>query len=117
MAPFSAQTKMTCAMALSQVPIYDKDLTKMAKDYNAQQAKLKKSPKDAKVKKEYVDNAVKFEQRIYIGANKLKPAVKYRAALALCREVLKVDPKNEQCRKDMDQMVAIYKQMNRPVPQ
>ncbi len=117
MAPFAGQAKMTCAQALGQAGKEDPELGKMAKSFDAEAAKLKKSPKDAKVKKAYVDTGMKYEQRIVRGANKLNPAIKYRAGLALCRLVLAVDPKNPECKKDMAEIVDIYKSMGRPVPQ
>ncbi len=116
-APFAAQAKMTCAQALKDVSKNDAGLSALAKPFNASAAKLKKSPKDAKVKKVYVDAAIKYEQAIYLGPSKLSPPIKYRAALALCRLVLAVEPKNAQAKADEDQMVGIYKQMGRPVPQ
>ena len=116
-APFAAQAKMTCAQALSQVSKDDPELAKMAKGFDAEGVRLKKSPRDLKVKKAYVDSGVKYEQKIVRGANKLNPAVKYRAGLALCRLVLAVDPKNIECKKDMGEIVGIYKNMGRPVPQ
>ncbi len=116
--PFAAQANMTCAQALSQASKDDPELAKMAKSFDADAAKLKKSPKDAKVKKAYVEDGVKYEQKIVRGANKLGPAIKYRAGLALCRLVLKVDPKNPECVKDKALIEHIYKDnLNRPIPQ
>ena len=115
-APFAAQAKMTCAQALGQVARDETELGKLAKTFDADAIKLKKTPKDAKVKKAYVDDGVKFEQKVVHGANKLNPAVKYRAGLALCRMVLAVNPKNVESKKDMDEIVGIYKGMGREVP-
>ena len=115
-APFAAQAKMTCAQALGQVARDETELGKLAKTFDADAAKLKKSPKDAKVKKSYVEDGVKFEQKVVHGAKKLNPAIKYRAGLALCRMVLAVDPKNVESKKDMDEIVGIYKGMGREVP-
>ena len=115
-APFAGAAKMTCAEALKEAGKSGPPLAPLAKSFDAEAAKLKKSPKDAKVKKAYVDSAIKYEQAVYLGATKLSPSIKYRASLALCRAVLAVDPKNAQCKKDEDQIVAIYKQMGRPVP-
>jgi hypothetical protein len=116
-APFAGAAKMTCAEALKEAGKYGAPLTPLAKAFDAEAARLKKSPKDAKVKKAYVDSGVKYEQAVYLGVNKLSPSIKYRATLALCRMVLAVDPKNAQCKKDEDQIIAIYKQMGRPVPE
>jgi len=116
-APFAGQANMTCAKALSEAPKMDTELAVMAKSFDAAAAKLKKSPKDAKVKKAYVDDGTKYEQKIVHGANKLGPAIKYRAGLALCRLVLAVDSKNAPCAKDKSEIESIYKQMGRPIPQ
>ena len=61
-------------------------------------------------------NLTLHEQKIVRAPNKLNSPIKYRAGLALCRMVLAVDPKNPECKKDMDDIVSIYKSMNRPVP-
>jgi hypothetical protein len=116
-APFAAQAKMTCAQALKEIPKDDPVLATLAKSVDAEGARLKKSPKDARVKKAYVDTAIKYEQKIYLGQSKLSPVIKYRATLALCRMVLAVDPKNTTCKNDMDQIVQIYRGMNKPIPQ
>lgn len=42
--------------------------------------------------------------------------VKYRRALQYYREVLKLDPGNDKAKQNADVIVAIYKQMGRPVP-
>ena len=117
-APFAGQAKVTCAQALKQVPKDEPELAPLARSFDAEAAKLKKSPKDAKVKKAYVDAAVKYEKKIYTGPVKLSPAIKYRASLALCRLVLAVDPKNAECTKDQGQIIEIYtNSLHMPVPQ
>lgn len=42
--------------------------------------------------------------------------IKYRNALQYYREALKADPKNAKAKASADIIVAIYKQMGRPVP-
>ena len=116
-AHFAGAAKMSCAQALKDAPKNDTELAGMAKTFDAEAARLKKSPKDAKVKKAYTDAGVKYEQRIVRGGNKLSPPVKYRAGLALCRMVLAVDPKNPECKRDMAEIIDIYKSMSRPIPQ
>jgi hypothetical protein len=116
-APFAGQAKMTCAQALKEAPKDDPQLAALAKTFDADTAKLKKSPKDAKVKKAYVDDGAKYAHQVIYGDSKLSPAVKYRAGLALCRLVLKVDPKNPDCMKSQNEIESIYKQMGRPIPQ
>lgn len=107
---------MTSTQALQEAPKDDTDLAPLAKSFNGDATRLKKAPKDAKVKKAYVDSGVKYEQKIVRSSNKLSPAVKYRAGLALCRLILAADPKNPVAKKDMDEIVTIYKSMGRPIP-
>lgn len=115
-APFAGMAKMTCAEALAKISRDNSDIGKLAKSFDADAAKLKKSPKDAKVKKAYVESGVNLEQKIYNGAGKLSSPIRYRASLALCRMVLTVDPKNTVCKMNMDKIVEIYKGMHMEVP-
>jgi hypothetical protein len=46
----------------------------------------------------------------------LAPKVKYRQALRLYREALKLDPSNHEAKHNSDLIVSIYKSMHRPVP-
>src|SRR5438105_4830921 len=46
----------------------------------------------------------------------LDPKVKYRQALRLYREALKLDPSNHEAKHNSDLIVSIYKSMHRPVP-
>ena len=115
--PFAGSANMTCAQALKKAPKDDPSLAGLAKAFDSESAKLKKSPKDAKVPKEYVLSGVKYEQKVVRLPNSLNSPEKYRAGLALCRLVLAVDPKNPECKRDYDEIVTIYKSMNRPIPQ
>ena len=114
--PFAAAAKMTCAEALKQAPKDDASLAPLAKVYDGEAAKLKKAPKDAKAKKGFIEAGVKYSKELIHGQNKLSAPVKYRAGLAVCRQVLAVDPKNADCGHDKDQIEGIYKQMGRDVP-
>lgn len=116
-APFAGAAKMTCAQALAKVAKDDPALGKLAKAFAEEGAKLKKAPKDAKAKKAYVAAGVMYEQKIVRLPNKLSSPVKYRAGLGLCRQVLAVDPKNPECRRDMDEIVGIYKNMGMAIPE
>ncbi len=73
-----------------------------------------KHPSSA-AKKNYVISTVRYGT-----ASMLSPAldrkVKYRQALRLYREALKLDPKNEEARNNSEMIVSIYRQMGRPVP-
>ena len=90
-------------------------LAKVEKQYVAAKAAFTKKPKDAKLKKAYVDATVKFGTAT-MTSNALPPRSKYPGALKLYREALKVDPKNDEAKNNAAMIEAIYKQMGRPVP-
>lgn len=116
-APFAGGGKpMTSEEALKEVPKLDKSLAPLEKSFKAAEARLKKSPKDAKVKKAYVDAAYKYGHTVMTGQGKLPSRVMYRAALALYRKALKVDPKHKPSLEDKKLIEDIYKQMGMPVP-
>jgi hypothetical protein len=93
--PGGPSNKMTCEEALKQAPIADKDLVPLAKTFNDADAKLKKTPKNAAAQKVYVDTGFKYgDTLMHLPNGKLTPAIQYRAALALFRRVLAVNPKH-----------------------
>ena len=91
-------------------------LAKLEKQYKAAKAAYTKNPKKASLKKQYVDSTVVFGHES-MTSPALPPRVKYRQALRLYREALKLDPTNPIAKPEFDLMVNIYKQMGRPVPQ
>lgn len=115
-APFAGAARMTTEEALKQAPKINKDLVKLEKAMNDAQAKMKKKPKDAALKKAYVEATYKYANTAMTDPN-LPPAVKYRAALALYRRALKVDPKHKQSLAEKKQIEDIYESMGRPIPQ
>jgi hypothetical protein len=116
-APFAGGGKpMTSEEALKEVPKLDKSLVPLEKAFNDSQAKLKKSPKDAKVKKAYVDAAYKYGHTVMTSQGKLPSRVMYRAALALYRKALAVDPKHQPSLNDKKMIEDIYKGMGMPIP-
>ena len=103
--------------ASSESPeVAQKVLAKLEKEYVAAKKALAKSPKDAKAKKKFADAGAKFGHESMMSPA-LSPRIKYRQALRVYREVLKVDPKNSVAKPEYDLIVSIYKQMGRPVPQ
>jgi len=90
-----------------------KDLEKQYEDAKA--AYLAK-PGDADLKTKYVDATVAFGHQSMVSPS-LQATVKYRRALKLYREALKLDPKNAVAKPETDLIVSIYKQMGRPVPE
>ena len=114
-APFAGGKTVTLAEAVKLAPQQDKSLAPLAKAADAAEAKLKKLPKDAVVKKAYVEAAFNFgkgaEYSSVLGAK-----VKYRAALAMYRKALAVDPKHEPSLKEKKQIDDIYKDMPGGIP-
>ena len=106
---------MTLDEAVKMAPQQDKSLEPLAKAATAAEAKMKKSPKDAGAKKAYVEAAYKFGHAAEYG-DKLPPTVRYRAALAMYRKALAVDPKHQPSLAEKQQIEAIYKNMGMPVP-
>lgn len=115
-APFAGGKPVTLAEAVKLAPQQDKDLVPLSKAYDAADAKLKKAPKDAAAKKAYVEAAYKFGFAAET-SNALGPKVKYRAALALFRKALAVDPKHGPSLAKKTEIEEIYKGMPGGVPQ
>lgn len=93
-----------------------KELDGLKTDYDTAKAAYEKNPKDKKVQDAFVTAAVKYGHESMVSPV-LEAKVKYRQALGIYREVLKIDPNNEVAKPETDMIVSIYKQMNRPVPQ
>ena len=107
---------MTSEEALKQAPKDDPSLQPLDKAFSEAGAKLKKSPKDAKLKKAYVDTGYNYGHTVMMDRGKLRPTVQYRAALAIYRKVLVVDPKHKKTLEDKKLIEDIYKQMGLPIP-
>ncbi len=116
-APFAGAKKMTTEEALKQAPKDDPSLVPLDKAYYAAATALKKSPKDAKVKKAYVETAFKYGKTCEDNAStKLSRAVQYRAALALYRKALAVDPKHKPSIDEKQKIDGIYQSMPGGIP-
>jgi len=90
-------------------------LAKLEKNYLSSKKAFEKSPKDKKAREAFIKNAVMFGHESMISPA-LATNVKYRQALRVYREVLKLEPKHPVARPEHDLIVNIYKQMGRPVP-
>lgn len=116
-APFAGGKRMTTEEALKEVTRLDKSFVPMEKAFQAEEAKLKKSPKDPKVRKSYVEAAYRYGHAVMMArGGKLPPSVMYRAALALYRKALAVDPKHQPSLNDKKMIEDIYRSMGMPVP-
>lgn len=91
------------------------ELAGYEKAYQAAKKNLSAKPKDKKSKAAFIVAGDRYATAT-MTAPSLPPKVKYRAALRLYREVLKVDPTNHEAKNNSDMIVSIYKQMRRPVP-
>ncbi|HLK57797.1 MAG TPA: hypothetical protein VKU00_14620 [Chthonomonadaceae bacterium] len=111
-----ASNAMTCDEALKQAPKDDTSLAPLDKTFKDSEAQLKKSPKDEKVKKTYVEAAYKYGHTVMLDQGKLRPAVQYRAALALYRKALAVDPKHKPSLDDKKTIEDIYTSMHMSIP-
>jgi tetratricopeptide (TPR) repeat protein len=114
-APFAKGPKLTVEQALQQAVKADPDLAPLEKAFKTAEAALKKKPKDAKAKKAYVDAAYKYGHSAMVAGNK-QPRVLYRAALALYRRALKVDPKHQPSLDDKKVIEDIYSSMPGGIP-
>jgi tetratricopeptide (TPR) repeat protein len=103
----------------AQVPPSASDTKKLIgleKAYKAAKAAYFKSPKNAALKKRYVNATVVFGHESMV-STALPPRTKYKQALRLYREALKLDPKNPVAKPESELIINIYKQMGRPIPQ
>ena len=70
---------------------------------------------NAKTKKTYVDATVKFATAS-MNSEALDRKVKYKQALKLYREALKVDPKNAEAKENAKMIEDVYRSMGKPIP-
>jgi cellulose biosynthesis protein BcsQ len=113
-----AQTSPMGQKAAAKGPkqVDDKKLKALEVDYKKAKDSFAKKPKDAKMKKAYIDATFAFGMgNMY--SETLPPRTKYKTALTYFREVLKTDPKNKPAKEQYDLIASIYKSMGRPVPQ
>jgi tetratricopeptide (TPR) repeat protein len=95
-----------------------KELEALARTEKAQQAakaKFQKAPRDASLRKSYLDLTYKLGYDTMIS-----PAIdskeRYPKALRLFREVLQVDPNHKLAKHWRDEIERIYRSLNRPIP-
>jgi hypothetical protein len=92
-----------------------KKLQTLEKAYVAAKANYTKKPKDAAAKKGFVTAAVKFGHESMM-SNALDRAIKYKQALRVYREVLKIEPNNPVAKPESELIINIYKSLGKPVP-
>lgn len=75
----------------------------------------KSSPNDPALKQSLISAHMKFGH-YFMFNDTLAPKVKYPSALKHYREVLKLDPNNQDAKDNAQQIIDIYKMMGREVP-
>lgn len=93
----------------------DQALSKLDAEYTKAKTAFERDGSDD-AKKAYIDATVKFATAT-MTSPELDAKVKYKAALKLYREALKLDPKNEEATNNSKMIEDIYKSMGRPVPE
>ncbi len=104
----AAFAAVTSAQTTAEVKTY-------GKAYDAAKKSLTSRPKDPKSRQAFVAAGDRYATATMMSPD-LDRKVKYRDALRIYREVLKVDPKNHEAKNNSDMIVSIYKQMGRPIP-
>ena len=116
-APYASSGTMTTAQALAQAPKMDPSLAPLDHAFTAAQADLKKHPKEARAKKAFVDAGNRYGNSLmYYKGTKLSRAVQYRAALAVYRKVLAVDPHDQNSLNNKNMIESIYRTMPGGIP-
>lgn len=115
-APFAGGPNLTLEQALQKVAKLDKSLVPLENAMNAAHARLKKSPKDPAAKKSYVEATYKYGHTVMMDRGKLPPKIQYRAALALYRRALNVDPHHQPSLDDKKTIEDIYRSMGMSIP-
>ncbi len=117
-APFAApRKKMTVAEAMKKAPELDKALVPFGKKLADAEVKLKKNPKDEKLKKGVVEAAYGYGHELMtLQQGTLPPPIQYRAALGYYRKALAVDPKHAPSLKEKKMIDDIYSGMPGGIP-
>jgi len=93
------------------------DLVKLEKEYKATKSTYAKkgAKSDAKVKKQYTTATYAYGYACMM-SDVLDRKEKYKKALGLYREVLKVDPNHKEAKSQSQLIIDIYKSMGKPIP-
>lgn len=103
------------ACAQNTPNVTKQSLAKLTKTRDAAQKALQKHPADAKLKQQFVAVNDKLADQTMM-ADFLTPHEKYAGALRDYRQSLKIQPKDAEARKWVDEIESIYRSMHRPIP-
>ncbi len=92
-----------------------KKLATLAKAYATAKSAYAKKPKDAKVKKTYVAAASNYGYESMMSPI-LDRSIKYRQALRLFREALKIEPNHPVAKPASQKIIDIYRSLGKPIP-
>lgn len=87
-------------------------LAQLKQQHDSAMKAYQKAPKNAQLKKRYVDVTVKLGMKTMYSES-LPPRQKYPGALKYFNEALKVDPTNKDAREQRDMILAVYKSMGK----
>lgn len=99
---------------IAQKNVTKAELAKIQRTVDADKSAYKAKAGDA-TKKKLVDDTLNLASST-MACGDLSPHEKYSTALRLYRQVLTIDPTNQEAIDWENQIIAIYKQMGRPVP-
>lgn len=111
--PTEPQIAMPSATELKEAAL---TLSGLKSAYETTKAAYEKHPKDKSARNAYIDAATKYGHESMMSPV-LEPRVKYKQALHIYRDVLKLDPNNKVAKPESELIIKIYQSMNRPVPQ
>ncbi|HZT44024.1 MAG TPA: hypothetical protein VFA07_17795 [Chthonomonadaceae bacterium] len=116
-APYAASGTMTTTQALQKAPKMDPSLAPLDRTFTAALVAVKKHPKDARTKKAFVDAGNRYGNALmFYKGTKLSRPVQYRAALAVYRKVLAVDPHDQNSSNNKNMIESIYRTMPGGIP-
>lgn len=107
--------KPSLAQALAEVPKDDPSLKPLDTAYKSAAAALQASPTSSVLMKQFTNAAYAYGSKIEYGSS-LGTVVRYRASLYVYQAALKVNPNDAKCKKEADQIIAIYQEMGEQVP-
>ncbi|HZO87667.1 MAG TPA: hypothetical protein VFB38_04950 [Chthonomonadaceae bacterium] len=110
-----AGKSLTPEEALKVAPTLDPNLAPLKKAMETAEANWKHNPADPQAKAAYVEATYQYGHAVMEDGQK-QPRIMYRAALALYRRALAVDPGHKPSLEDKQLIESIYQSMGMPIP-